>query len=738
MLGAIVKSVGGKLAKQQVKKVAKDKLMGRKKKPTASKETAENMVTSTATEKGKPSKKRNLFPKAKLPPKDPQKLQAVQAEIDAKETDTRVVKISKDVTAIAEVMKSGLVLKDKAAQKERKAAEKDKRAAQESKTEKPKKPKKESGGFVEKIPGVGLLSGIFGFITKFLYGVVILKLIEFLPKLKSLLPILTKAGNFISFLIDFGGKALNLLTSAVDFGYKLVDGAEQLVGKIFGEEGAEKFRTFTKNFTTLINSFFVFKLLKAKVFDVIVRNIKNAFKFAKNIIKTAGKIVAKLFPNLAKGAGKIFQAGKGLVSKGIAKVGGFAAKIFGKAAGGISPAFKGAKPFVSKFFGKVPIVGPLVVTIVSLLSGEPAGQAIFKGLGAAVGGLLGSFIPIPIIGTLIGETIGVFVGDLLYAGLFEGGIGAVGQKLKDTFMTIFKGGKTVVDWVGGGIKAFINNIIKTDPIKVKEGFGVRSALTKGVKLFGLYNLFERFGFAGGKDGQIDKFPNLLNILNPFKYVKLLIKSFFGKRDETSNVDTSSGGTAVISDDENLSSIMGGDKDYEKNRKKNLDLKNEIKDELKEDNLKEKNIKEVTDLGEKKRIIAKLKFHKQRNALRKIYGRNSPEVKALEAEYLKSIMDYKFAVEAGKRTGEDDFKPVANNKINARIYRGDQNKAGKDADAVASETTYESGEGNAVIIPLLSGGGGSPMITGGRKGRGSGVKVRTVVVDDTELSLYGGK
>ena len=119
-LGAIVKSVGGKLAKQQVKKVAKDKLMGRKKKPTASKKTAENMVTSTATEKGKSPKKRNLFPKAKLPPKDPQKLQAVQAEIDAKETDTRMVKISKDVTAIAEVMKSGIVLKDKAAQKERK------------------------------------------------------------------------------------------------------------------------------------------------------------------------------------------------------------------------------------------------------------------------------------------------------------------------------------------------------------------------------------------------------------------------------------------------------------------------------------------------------------------------------------------------------------------------------------------------------------------------------------------
>ena len=57
-----------------------------------------------------------------------------------------MVKINKDVTAIAEVMKSGLVLKDKAAQKERKASEKDKRAAQESKTEKPKKPKKPDDG----------------------------------------------------------------------------------------------------------------------------------------------------------------------------------------------------------------------------------------------------------------------------------------------------------------------------------------------------------------------------------------------------------------------------------------------------------------------------------------------------------------------------------------------------------------------------------------------------------------
>jgi len=529
--------------------------------------------------------------------------------------DIKIVQdISVAVSAIAESMKSGLVLKEKAQSKERKAAERDKRATQEADIEKPDEPKKSGGMPKIKVPGVGLLSGIFGFITKFIYGIVIMKLIEFLPKLKGLLGVLKGAGKVFNFLIDGAGFILDALIGFVDFGYKLVDGAEKLVGKIFGEEGAEKFKTFIKNFTTLINSFLIFKILKAKVFDAIVRNIKNAFKFAKNIIKNAGKVIAKLFPNLAKGAGKIFQAGKGLVSKGLAKVGGLAGKIFGKAAGVISPAFKGAKPFLSKFFGKIPIVGPLVITIVSLLSGEPASQAIFKGLGGALGGALGSFIPIPILGTLIGETIGVFVGDLLYELLMGKGIEGVGQKLKDTFTTLFKGGKMVADWVGGGIKAFVNNVLSTDPMNVKSGFGIRAGLTKGIRAFGLYNLFEGLGFTGGKDGQVDKFPNLLNIINPLKFYPLLFKSFFGKRDE-SEVSAGGGGEAAVVDD------------------------------------------------------------------------------------------------------------------------NQGNKNGANAEAVAAETTYESGEGDAVIIPVPMPETQQVAI---KNKRGRTVGYRTVVIDDTELAMYGGK
>ena len=130
----------------------------------------------------------------------------------------------------------------------------------------------------------GLLSGIFGFITKFLYGIVIMKLIEFLPKLKGLLGVFKAAGKVFNFIISGAGFILDALTGFVDFGYKLVDGAEKIVGKIFGEEGAEKFRTFTKNFTTLINSFLIFKILKKKVL-CDCKNIKNAFKLAKILLK---------------------------------------------------------------------------------------------------------------------------------------------------------------------------------------------------------------------------------------------------------------------------------------------------------------------------------------------------------------------------------------------------------------------------------------------------------------------
>ena len=585
-LGAIVKAGAKSLAKNQAKKIATDKLMGRGgKKGGASKETASNMVSG-----GISSSKKGRKPVAKTDGRRGYKgpsLEVVQAEIDAKETDKRIVKISKDVTAIAEAMKGGLVLKEKAQKKNSIAAEKEKRAAQEADVEKPDKPKKDGGFPPIKVPGVGLLQGIFGFITKFLYGVVILKLIEFLPKLKGLLGVLKVAGKVFNFIISGAGFILDALASFVDFGYKLVDGAERIVGKIFGEEGAKKFKTFMENLTNLINAFLVWKIIGRKIFTSVIKNIKNAFKLVKGFIRRGAQLVTKLFPQLGKFGTKLLTTGKGLVTKGLAKVGGFAAKIFGKASGVIAPAFKGAKPFLSKFFGKIPIVGPLVITIVSLLSGEPASQAIFKGLGAALGGALGTFIPIPILGTLIGETIGVFVGDLLYELLMGGGIDAVGQKLKDTFMTIFKGGKAVFNFFKKGFGNFISNFMEEHSINVPKAL--------------------RFLIGG-----IEKIPNILQLYNPMVVAPLLIKSFFGKEE--------SGGK---------------------------DLKQE----------------------------------------------------------------------------------------DAKIDDKQNNKNRTNADAVAEETTYESGEGNAVIVPIPIQQTQQVAI---KNKRGRTIGYKTVVIDDSELAMYGGK
>ena len=490
--------------------------------------------------------------------------------------DAAIVKdISIAVSSIAQTMQEGLVLKEKAKRKNRIAAERDKRAAKETATEKPKEKEKNDGGMPQfKVPGVGLLQGIFGFITKFLYGIVIMKLIEFAPKLIGVLNLFKKAVPLIEGLFNFTGGLLDGLASFIDFGYKLVDGAEKIVGKLFGEEGAKKFTTFMENIKPLLNAFLVWKIIGKKIFTAIITRLKNAFKLVKGFIRRGANLVTKLFPQLGKVGSKLITGAKGLASKGLAKVGGFAAKIFGKAAGIVSPALKGALPAVKGFSKRIPVLGPIIVGIVSLMSGEPAAQALFKAGGAALGGALGTFIPIPILGTLIGETIGVFVGDLLYELIMGGGMEAVGQKLKDTFKTFIK---PIFDFFKDGFGRFIE--------KFKEN---------------------NKGFAG--------VTNWLALLDLTKTIPLLAESF-------------------------LPNIFGGD-----------ESKKEIKPE-------------------------------------------------------------------------------------AEVDKVQDNKNGKNATEVAKETTYESGEGNAVIIPVPIPETKQVAI---KNKRGRTVGYKTVVIDDSELALYGGK
>ena len=223
------------------------------------------------------------------------------------------------------------------------------------------------------------------------------------------------------------------------------------------------------NVKDLIGAFLVWKLIGKKIFDAVIRNIKIAFNVAKSIVTNAFRLVNFITRGAA---GKV----AGAVGRGISRFGGrIASKVMGTGVGKLGGSLmkkgvgglmkRGAlkvfgKTFVKaagKIFGKVPIIGPLIIGIVSLVSGEPLGQALFKTFGAAIGGLLGTFIPIPIIGTLLGETIGVFVGDLLYHLIIKKDPKAAMKMLSDAIMGIFKAGQFIFNFMKDGVTNVIDN-----------------------------------------------------------------------------------------------------------------------------------------------------------------------------------------------------------------------------------------------------------------------------------------
>ena len=399
-------------------------------------------------------------------------------------------------------------------------AEKERRRAREAQLEAKKGKKEDKGGGI-KAKGMNFFEKVFNFLLTFLIGSVIMKLVDRLgdPKFQGFLKGLTAT---LKWLGNTAGTLFNAFVSFIDWAYGLYDKAEQWIGNTFGEEALEKFKIFSKNLSTLINGFIVWKLVFEKIFKSIIKNVTRAFKFVRNVIRSIwtkmrrlmGRKLRMFFKNLAKRAGGIIRsAGRGLLNVGkaglsrvggllsrggsalaktgagkiVAKASGLVVKIFGKAANIIGPAIKGAMPAVKGFFGRIPILGPLIVGIVSLMSGEPPGQALFKTMGAALGGALGTFIPVPILGTLLGEAVGVFVGDLMYHLIIKSDPKAAMKLFGDTMKGIFNAGKAVVNWIFGG---GLFNLLK-------QGAGI--ALK-----FGKWIFFEAIPWAAAKIGGIGK------------------------------------------------------------------------------------------------------------------------------------------------------------------------------------------------------------------------------------------
>ena len=251
--------------------------------------------------------------------------------------------------------------------------------------------------------------------------------------------------------------------------------------------------------------------------------VKSTATKAKDFVKSTAKNVGSKIKNVAKPVvSKVKSVAKPLVSK-VSKIIG---KLFGKQAGkaavgpGIKTLFKsmakGAKAI------RIPVVGPLLVALMSMFAGDPMKQTLFKTASAAIGGGLG--LALGRIGMIVGEIAGEFVGDVLYTGFSgeSGGWKAAGKKLKDKFFQIVKGGKVVLNWIGNGFSRFFKNFVEEHKIPIPKGGGVQTILGKILP------------FLADKDGLVTSIPNIFQLYNPFKMGPLLLKSFFPPKDEGSS------------------------------------------------------------------------------------------------------------------------------------------------------------------------------------------------------------
>jgi len=322
--------------------------------------------------------------------------------------------------------------------------------------------------------------------------------------------------NFGKTVVQTGGKVVKNVAS---FAAKKLPKVAQTVAKTkqFLGQTVTKGKDFVKSTATKAKDFVKSTATKGKDF------VKSTATKAKDFVKSTAKNVGSKIKNVAKPVvSKVKSAAKPLVSK-VSKIIG---KLFGKQAGkaavgpGIKTLFKsmakGAKAI------RIPVVGPLLVALMSMFAGDPMKQTLFKTAGAAIGGGLG--LALGPIGMIVGEIAGEFVGDVLYTGFSgeSGGWKAAGKKLKDKFFQIVKGGKVVLNWIGNGFSRFFKNFVEEHKIPIPKGGGVQTILGKILP------------FLADKDGLVTSIPNIFQLYNPFKMGPLLLKSFFPPKDEGSS------------------------------------------------------------------------------------------------------------------------------------------------------------------------------------------------------------
>ena len=397
-----------------------------------------------------------------------------------KEGSNIVFTIQKKIILVDDLLKGTFAEKKKRQKDEVKQKEDEARAKQEKDQEKPDNDDSEKETPKSLIPKLSFLDGIKKFISEVLVGWLTFNLINFLPQVLNAVKFL---GNIADFVIEFGGKLLDGLVTFIDIGYDAYEKTSEWVGDAFGEDKQKQFENFASTLTKFLNVAIIAAMVGSKMgmlgmgADKGVR--RGVINKGKRIIKRAGRLFdpkraeklarvknikklradrlkrVKKFGRLRKFAKAKQFVGKGInLSKNIVKTGGKVAQTVTKGVKtavktatpviksatktatttatklgktGLKTGLKGlkaAKKIISPIVKRIPFIGALVDFALNyFVFKEPLGKSAFMAIGAGVGawlgGILGTLIPVPFVGTTIGAFVGGVGGDKLAGALYD-------------------------------------------------------------------------------------------------------------------------------------------------------------------------------------------------------------------------------------------------------------------------------------------------------------------------------
>jgi hypothetical protein len=378
-------------------------------------------------------------PSSSIVPK-PDESSAIVKVPKAKRTYVRLgmeghlINIRDNVTAIDDYLKGTIAAQKKEIEDKKKEGSEQRRAKQEQKLEKPKKNQKFNMKGM-KMPKTGILDGIFNFIANVLMGMLVLKLMEFGEAIEKsgVLQFIGKAADFV---LKFGGKLLDGLMSFIDKAYQLYDGLGDKVAEVFGEDGRKAFDDFSSALNKVLNATISVALVAAALSGGMskipvdkqaikqLKNVPGKSRLAKN--KTLRRYISRFGRKAAErrfGKAAVQQLGGRFARSGATNL-ARQAMVKGLGKKGTKQLLKSMKTFVSPIVKRIPLVGALIDFALNyFVFKEPIGRAAFMaigaGLGTWVGGLLGTAIPIPLVGTAIGAFLGAAGGDILGGAIYD-------------------------------------------------------------------------------------------------------------------------------------------------------------------------------------------------------------------------------------------------------------------------------------------------------------------------------